>query len=89
MVTKPILLCLILSFSILVQSNVILDVWGDHSTAFFQCLRAKGYNQIMLNLNSRAAGINQQDIQNLLNAKNAGFDVQPAMTPCRIFSPAH
>jgi hypothetical protein len=72
---KPTIFSLLLAATLLsiANSNIIVNIWGTYSYSFYQCIKGKGYDKAMLNLDSRSQGIIPEDIQNIHNAKNAGI----------------
>lgn len=72
----------------LAHCSVVLDMWGSFSSSFYACLKSKGYPKVILKLDSRESWINSTDVQNIVMARSVGLEVEPAMTPCVLKSPA-
>ena len=53
------------------------------STAYYKCYKDAGNNRILLLLESDIKGITAESVQNVINAKNAGLQVEVVVVPCR------
>lgn len=66
---------LLYALSTISINTVIPHEYSPRSTAFFQCIRSSGYNQLTTWINSDEEGMDEEYITSIINAKNAGLDV--------------
>ena len=57
------------------------------TTAYYQCFKQQGYNQVGTYLQPYFPETVSQCIQNMLNIKNAGLGLEVMLVVCRRFTP--
>ena len=59
----------------LVSCRDLNYIYNEQTTAFYKCYKEKGYNQVLLFIDSNPTGIDAKSVQNVINAKNAELSV--------------
>ena len=62
-------------------------IYNYHQTSYYQCVQKSGFDHVILPIEATYPEISESSVQNVINAKSAGLDLDILFIPCRLRGP--